>query len=337
MFEFHRASLTSGQKGVSTSVLVTLAFLFAGLFQPAFASENPETLYKVKIERGQFRTASGATRNYYIYTPEATGNLPKGPFPFVVLIHGFLMTGHQQSNNAEYCAERGFIAMTPDLSKILLGDENRMANVRDILDQIKWVTNDKESPAHGIVDANRVGVAGNSSGGAVCLELVIEAQNAKVPIATMCSLDGVPWDRSFSRISDIQPLHLLSLRAEPGLCNYHAKIVSYLDELKFSYDDVKINGARHCDVENPTTMGCRCICGSSDAKYRHIFQDLTYRYFRDTLNAPVFEPTKIGFSQAVQDLLNDGKVVANLRQTENEPKQVAIKQSENSDSSTTPR
>jgi hypothetical protein len=316
---------------MSTCAILVLALLSIGSCDPALAAGEYATLYKVKIERGEYRTTSGATRSYCLYIPEAAANLPKGPFPFVVLIHGFLMTGHQQSNNALYCAERGFIAMTPDLSKILLGDENRMTNVRDILDQIKWVTQDASSPLHGSVDANRVGIAGNSSGGAVCLELVIEAQNANVPIRTMCSLDGVPWDRTFSRICDIQPINLLSLRAEPGLCNYHARMLSYLTELQFAYDDVKVNGAHHCDVENPTTLGCRCICGKSDPKYRSIFQDLTYRYFRDTLNAPIFEATKLSFQTAVRDLSSEGKVVASLQQPGSQPKQLASKQADSSE------
>src|SRR5271168_5204098 len=120
MHHFIPSSLTSRLSAMSASAVLASFLLFVGLFQPAFSSDISENLYKVKIERGEFRTASGASRNYCIYIPENAPNLPAGPYPFVVLIHGFLMTGHQQSNNAEYCAERGMIAMTPDLSKILL-------------------------------------------------------------------------------------------------------------------------------------------------------------------------------------------------------------------------
>src|SRR5262249_13233981 len=163
--------------------------------------------------------------------------------------------------------------------KVLLGDETRMENVADVLDEISWLELQSRipgNPLYGLVDSDRVGIAGNSAGGALCLELLLAAQKANIPIQAMCSLDGVPWDRTWSRMTKIKPVKMLSLRAEPGLCNYHARVLLYLARLKFPFDDVKINGAHHCDVENPTTFGCRCLCGRSDEKYRRIFQRLTY-------------------------------------------------------------
>jgi hypothetical protein len=228
------------------------------------------------------------------------------------------MTGHQHSNNAKYFAERGFVALTPDMTKILLGDENRMRNVHDILDQISWLIKENtstNSPLSGLIDANRVGIAGNSAGGAVCLEMVLEAQKTNVPIHAMCSLDGVPWDRTKDQMKDLRPINILSLRAEPGLCNYYSRMLPYLNQLKFPYNDVKINGAHHCDVENPTTIGCRCVCGRSNAKNRAIFQQLTYLYFRDVFAVPKLaaSPSET-FVEAVAALKKDGAVIANLNQ-----------------------
>jgi pimeloyl-ACP methyl ester carboxylesterase len=288
---------------------------------PEVASEaaSTEHVYKYRVEHGQFRTASGAYRNYLLYVPEPTAGLPSGPFPLVVLIHGFLMTGHQHSGNAENFAKHGFIAFAPDLTKVLLGDDTRMENVNHVLQEIRWLTNqneDSHGPLLGLVDINRVGIAGNSAGGAVCLELLLEAQKAKVPIKAMCSLDGVPWDRTWDRIAQLEPVNLLSLRAEPGLCNYHARILNYFALLKFRVDDVKVNGAHHCDVENPTTLGCRCVCGVSDEKHRRMFQRLTYLYFRDTLKGLSMDNERDTFAQAVHGLAQDGQVIAKLDQLE---------------------
>jgi hypothetical protein len=228
------------------------------------------------------------------------------------------MTGVQHRNNAFYFASHGIVAVTPDLTKVLLGDDTRMRNVSDILDEICWlIGQSKSSGGHlaQMIDPARIGIAGNSAGGAACLELLVEAQKAKIPIKAMCALDGVPWDRSWLRLSELEPVNILSLRAEPALCNYHSRILKYLALLKFPYDDVKINGAHHCDVENPSTIGCRCICGSSDEKYRHLFQKLTYLYFRDKFHAPVFEKPEQSFVEAVSELQSDKKVVAELNQT----------------------
>jgi len=285
-------------------------------------------LYKIKIMPGQLRTTSGIIRTYTLYLPQQSSGLPHPPFSLLVLIHGFLMSGRQHSNNAEYFAQRGFVVITPDLSKVLLGDTKRMHNVQDTLDQIAWLIrqgNTKTSPLYGLIDSNRIGIAGNSAGGAVCLEMLIEAQNAKVPIHAVCSLDGVPWDRTKDRMSLIKPVNILSLRAEPSLCNYHARMLEYLPLLTFPYNDVKINGAHHCDVENPTTLGCRCVCGTSAAPFRRIFQRLTYLYFRDTLGAPkLASSANDSFVEAVQDLSNNGLAIANLNQLK--PVQLAGKE-----------
>ncbi len=282
-------------------------------------------IYNVKVLTGHLRTKSGTTRTYTLYLPEKSSVLPAAPYPLLVLVHGFLMTGHQHSGNAKYFAQRGFAVLTPDMTKILLGDQNRMRNVHDILDQISWLlkeSNSKASPFNGLIDSTRVGIAGNSAGGAVCLEMILEAQKANIPIHAICSLDGVPWDRTKDLMSSLKPVNILSLRAEPGLCNYYSRMVPYLKLLKFPYNDVKINGAHHCDVENPTTLGCRCVCGKSSAKYRNVFQHLTYLYFRDTFNVPAqaSAPSE-NFIEAVASLKSNGLAIANLNQLK--PTQIA--------------
>src|SRR5580700_4446999 len=68
-------------------------------------------LYNVKVTHGKRLTAGGRTRGYTLYVPEPVGNLKGGPYPLAVLIHGFLMTGAQQSNNAQGLAQRGFVVL----------------------------------------------------------------------------------------------------------------------------------------------------------------------------------------------------------------------------------
>lgn len=298
-----------------------IALATVSLGASALSSVDPE-ICDVKIISGRFRTISGTNRTYTLYVPEKHSTSLTPPYPLVVLLHGFLMTGHQHSNNAKFFAQKGFVVLTPDMTKILLGDNNRMHNVKDILDQINSLIKEnqnKSSPLYGLIDCKRIGIAGNSAGGAVCLELLLEAQKANVPIQAMCSLDGVPWDRTKASMTKLKPVHILSLRAEPSLCNYYSRMLGYLELLKFPYSDVKLNGAHHCDVENPTTLGCRCVCGTSTAKYRAIFQHLTYLYFRDTLKpspSPVASNPTETFVDAVNSLKKEGIAVANLNQLE---------------------
>jgi hypothetical protein len=268
-------------------------------------------LYKVKVERGKRRTADGRERTYTLYTPQAPTGLPAGPYPLAVLIHGFLMTGEQQSNNAQALAERGFVVLTPDVTKLLLGDENRMENVRDVVDHMRWLL-DKSGPLNGTIDPTRVAIGGNSSGGAVILEVVLEAQKTHVPVAALVSLDGVLWDRSFDGIAKIQPVKFLSLRAIPSLCNEHARLLEHLADLKFPIDDVELVGAHHCDVENPTTIRCSCVCGTSSNKYRRIFTQLMYTWLHDTFDTPTFSQTAPSFTKLVRSLQSDNQAIAHL-------------------------
>ncbi len=277
------------------------------------AATAPIQLYSVKIQRRKRKAASGLIRDYTLYIPEPKDGGNQGPYPLVVLIHGFLMTGAQQSANAMNLAERGFVVLTPNVTKVLLGDDTRMKNVHDVLDHISWLTG-KDSPLPGKVDPNRVAVGGNSSGGAVILEVAVEAQRTNVPLAALVDLDGVIWDRSFDRVPTIKPVKILSLRCEPSICNEHARQLRVLQQLKFPIDDVKVIGAHHCDVENPTTLRCSCVCGTSRDKYRRIFAQLLYTWLRDTFNTEKFSKDAPSFNQLAQELQDNHKAIARLNQ-----------------------
>ncbi|HEY9756236.1 MAG TPA: hypothetical protein V6C97_13805 [Oculatellaceae cyanobacterium] len=270
-------------------------------------------LYKVRVEHGTRCTAAGTMQAYTLYIPDGDATLPQGPFPTAMLIHGFLMTGEQHRNNAMNLAEHGFIVITPNISKWLWGDDKRMRNVADLTDALAWITGrtgQLPDSIKGKVDDTRIGIAGNSSGGAVALELALAAQAKNIPVHALVSLDGVPWDRTADRVKDITPFKLLTLRAEPCLCNYHARMLRFLDHLNFPFDDVKVNGAHHCDLENPTTLGCYSVCGKSDNQHRMVFQNLLYLYLRDALSAQRIGVETKSFATVVKEMEAKDEVVA---------------------------
>ncbi len=276
---------------------------------------STSNLYSVKIEHGQRRTVSGANRSYVLYIPKPNSTLPGAPFPLVVMVHGFLMSSNQQGNTDLFLAQRGFVVLAPNMTRILLGNQNRTNNIKDVVDQTAWLIQQSKtptSPYYGLIDPRRTAIAGNSSGGAVCFESALEAQRRNMPFHTLCSIEGVPCDRTLSEVSKIEPMQILTLRAEPCLCNYHWNVLKYTERLKFTTDDVKVNGAHHCDAENPTTVGCMSVCGTSHEKYRCLFELITYLYLRETLDAPkVFEPTK-SFAEVISDMQQQGQVIAHL-------------------------
>jgi hypothetical protein len=287
----------------------------SSLISPSPDSESG--LYRVEIQRGQRRTISGTERSYTLYLPQPTANLPGPPYPLLVIAHGFLMSGTQQSANSLYFAKRGIAVLSPNLTRVLWGDKNRVDNIKDVIDQLCWVKQQnasKKSGIYGMIDENRIGIAGNSSGGAVALETLVQAQIQKVPIHAFCSMDGAPWDKSWSYMPKLTPLKVLSLRAEPSICNEHARMLNFLRSTTFSFDDIKIIGAHHCDAENPTTVRCECICGKSRGQYRELFQRMTYLFFRDAFGVPRIDGPNKSLLETARDLEGEGKVTAHLNQ-----------------------
>lgn len=305
----------------SVLILAILATIgpggIASTTKSALVNPDSQGLYQVEIRREELRTASGTKRSFTLYLPKPAAGLPGPPYPLLVIAHGFLMSGTQQSANSLYFAQRGLAVLSPNLTRVLLGDETRMENINDIIEQLRWVEREsaaKNSPIYGMIDPNRVGSAGNSSGGAVALEVVIQAQKQKVPIHALCSMDGAPWDRSWEAMPKLAPLKVFSLRAEPSLCNEHARILNFLRSTTFPFDDVKIIGAHHCDAENPTTVRCECVCGRSRPQYRELFQRLTYLFFRDTFGLPRLTGPNKSLNEVAHDLEQAGKVVVRLNQ-----------------------
>lgn len=279
--------------------------------QQVLESKTESTdLYTYKVVVAEHTSTSGRTREYTIYLPDAKPELSKPPFPAVIMAHGFLMTAKQQKENGQYFAQRGIVVIAPNITKLLLGDDTRMNNIYDILDLLKWMTTD--SPYKDFIDVNRLAVGGNSSGGAVALELLIQMQKRGVPCRTACFLDGVPWDRSWPAVKQLKPVNALTLRAENTLCNENARMLKCLAPLPFPFDDVKIVGAHHCDAEAPTTLGCLCVCGKSDAVHRARFQRALYLYLRDTLGAHNFETPATPAVELFKAMQKDGTVQIKL-------------------------
>jgi acetyl esterase/lipase len=271
-------------------------------------------LYSYKVTVSKHTSHSGRTREFTIYVPDINPNLPKPPFPTVLMAHGFLMTAKQQKENGEYFARRGMVVIAPNITKLLLGEETRMNNIDDILDLLKWLTT--ESSYKEVIDVNRFAVGGNSSGGAVALELLIQMQKRNLPCRTACFLDGVPWDRSWAAVKELKPVNALTLRAEDTLCNEKARMLKCLAPIPYSFDDVKIVGAHHCDAEAPTTIGCLCVCGKSDPVHRARFQRVLYLYLRDTLEAHNFETPAESFADLMKTMQKEGTVEARLTNLE---------------------
>lgn len=89
-----------------------------------------------------------------------------GPYPLVVIGHGFQLPASQYEGYAERLASFGYVAVTADFPAGFFGNSH-VDNATDMAGVIDWAASDPALAA--IVDANLVGMAGHSLGGKAAL------------------------------------------------------------------------------------------------------------------------------------------------------------------------
>lgn len=107
--------------GPTMRCLILMVWL-AALYQAARAED---ALYDVLTESSQRVTAAGDKVAYDLYRPTPRADLPAGPFPAVVLLHGFSRDKRYFAGHAKYMAQHGIIVMTPNISSLWIGNANQ--------------------------------------------------------------------------------------------------------------------------------------------------------------------------------------------------------------------
>ena len=274
-------------------------------------SDREVRLYDVSVESGQRQATTGVRVAYDLFIPRPAAGLPGPPFPAVILTHGFARDRTFHRNNALYMAQRGIVALTPDMVSLLEGAASQSANIAILSDHVRWLTERSTAagdPLAGILDARRIGLAGHSAGGAVSFEAAVKTQEGPASVAAVCLLDAVPWDRTLERAVDLRPMPLASIRSEPGPWNLNGRVLALLNRLPFAVEDIRIVGASHCDPENPTDLLGQLACGTSTEEHRAIYQRLMYLFFRDALKAHRLEQEGETYADALQRLQAAGLV-----------------------------
>jgi dienelactone hydrolase len=269
-------------------------------------------LYEVRIERGKRKTSLGDSIAYSLFIPVSKPTLPPPPWPAVVLTHGFGRTHRYHSRNAFYMARRGIVVLIPDMTSLTLGRPAQRRNISNTVDHLVWLKNrseDDQDGLKGLIDTARIGIAGHSAGGAVSFEATLQGQERGIPVAALCLLDAVPWDRTLGKASSLRPLAFASLRSEESPCNFQGKVLALLDRLTFPCEDVQIVGAKHCDAENPTSAACWLLCGGSDGERQGLYQRLMYLFFKDALGVVSIEDEPETYESLLDTLESRGAVL----------------------------
>ncbi len=279
---------------------------------------SPDRLFSVEIESGERTTSTGDKVGYDLYVPKFASGLPKPPCPAVILTHGFSRSKKFEVHNAEYLAERGIITMTPNMTSLLPGESAQRKNIQIIQDHAAWLVLQAQTPGsllYGMLDPERIALAGHSAGGAVSFEAGINMQESGPNIAALCLLDAVPWSRTVARAPNLKELPFCSLRSEPSACNDYGKVLELTGGLGFSGQDVRIVGATHCDAENPSDAICAVLCGGQGESQRAIYQRLMYLFFQDALKATSVETPPQSYQTGLNIYAASGAIKVNVAQS----------------------
>ena len=155
-----------------------------------------------------YRSRTTTRRGEESYTITGVLNVPtgRGPFPAVVLAHGYIdpafyVRGQGMTRERGYLAARGYVALHVDYRNHAESDDDPLFQIRmrlgysaDVINAVKALRNSKDVP----VDDDRVALFGRSMGGGVILKALVAEPGlvqAAAPWASVSSLEAENYDQ----------------------------------------------------------------------------------------------------------------------------------------------
>jgi dipeptidyl aminopeptidase/acylaminoacyl peptidase len=170
----------------------------------AVRERTPEyTSYDVRFRS---RTTTRAEQESYTITGVLNVPSGRGPFPAVVLAHGYIdpaiyVRGQGMTRERDYLASRGYIALHVDYRNHAESDDDPLFAVRmrlgyssDVINAVKALRDSPDVP----VDDDRVALFGRSMGGGVVLKALVAEPGlvqAAAPWASVSSLEEENYDQ----------------------------------------------------------------------------------------------------------------------------------------------
>jgi predicted dienelactone hydrolase len=190
-----------------------------------------------------------------LYVPAAA---PRG---LAVVAHGFMRSRERHAVLARQLAQAGFLVAVPDLPRWSRPAE-QAAVIVDLVDSVATQRGAQALP---------VVLIGTSAGGLATL-----LASERVPrLAVWVGLDPVDaWHRSRDAARQLQAPALL-LRAPAAACNFGGSARRMAAWLPEGHVQRRIDGASHCDFEDPTDRRCEALCGPADAERQTLIVQLT--------------------------------------------------------------
>lgn len=188
------------------------------------------------------------------------------PGPTVVMMHGNLRSGSYHGELAATLASRGFVVVLPDMP-CGLGGCDHDANAAQLTLLLAWASEqntDPSSPLYGRSNGRR-GLLGHSYGG-----LGAFLATARDPSVEMLVLldpkDDLGAAAQARQSVQVPSAHLMA--EVRGVCNDDWATLVY-PETGAPRLRLRVSGAGHCDVEQPTDGLCPLACGRGAGGAEH--------------------------------------------------------------------
>jgi predicted dienelactone hydrolase len=192
-------------------VLLLSVALFAVLAPAAPGAATPERTYSVAAQTFTFVDTTRATPANGSYPGAPTRTLstlvlypteaqPSKPFPLVVFSHGFTASGPAYQFLLQKWAAHGYVIAAPTFPLSngnapggpTIGDyPNQPGDVSFVITSMLNLSRDPRSPLHGLINANRIGVAGHSLGAITTLGVAYNSAVADPRIDAAVPISGI--------------------------------------------------------------------------------------------------------------------------------------------------
>lgn len=246
--------------------------------------------YEVGTYRETIQVASTGNR-FEVLCRLPTSGPSAGPFPVVLLAHGFQLSASQYLGYAERLASFGYVACSVDFPAGLFSPNHRR-NAEDVMGALDWLIGAHATPGHaleGLVDADKVGLAGHSLGGKVSVLAAIWDSRVKavlgldpVDSATNCNATNCPDATDLLPLN--VPLGLLgeTLDARGGFFGQACAPASGNFQQFYAASptnvlEIEVLGASHMSfLDNPGSCGFACFfCRSASTPHDQVL-DIAY-------------------------------------------------------------
>jgi ABC-type sugar transport system ATPase subunit len=204
---------------------------------------------------------SGESCNVDFYLPETARQAP-----LVIVAHGFSRSRKNFEGWGQRLAQAGYLVAVPDLPSYTDHKENADA-INDLLKLMQRQPPRKVTRPAG----DRVALVGHSAGGLA--SLLAAADNPSVAI--WVGLDPVDSGDIGAKAAARRPFPAVVLLAEPSRCNQRENVKDLEKNLRGPFLITRVDGAGHCDPENPSDKWCTVPCGGGYSERRH---DIFARY-----------------------------------------------------------